>query len=134
MIAVAIPKGMAPKENVLDITGRFAPSIYDTFQDNSEQITEHYPGSAAVYKSLGLNAIDMYKKTPADEYYTRVKRVNTVCFRGHEMKKGKNGDVKPVHLNTGHLGENIYPGLRKVLDGEMTFVKEMDWANKMDLV
>ena len=134
LIAVAIPKGSCPDENVLDITGRFAPSIYDSFQDNSDRITEHYPGSGTVYSKLNMQAIDMYKSTPADEYYTRTKRVNTVCFRGHEMKKNKDGSVKPVHLNTGHIGENIYPGLRKVLDGEMTFVKDMDWASKMDLV
>ena len=53
--------------------------------------------------------------------------------RGHEMKKDAKG-AKPVQLNTGHLGENIYPGLRKVLEGENSFVKDMDWASKMDLV
>lgn len=134
LIAVAIPRGTCPKENVLDITGRFAPSIYDTFQDQSDRITEHYPNSSVVYNNLQMKSIDMYKQTPSDEYMTRVKRVNTVCWRGHEMKKMPDGSVKPTHLNTGHLGENIYPGLRKVLDGEMTFVKEMDWASKMDLV
>ena len=133
LIAIAIPKGKAPDSNVIDITGRFAPSIYDTFKDNSAQIEEHYPGSGNVYTALNMSTVDMYRSTHEDEYLTRVKRVNTVCWRGHEMIKV--GDkVKPVQLNTGHLGENIYPGLRKVLDGENSFVKDMDWASKMDLV
>lgn len=133
LIAIAIPKGTAPDSNVIDITGRFAPSIYDTFKDNSANIQEHYAGSGAVYKALNMSTVDMYRSTHEDEYLTRVKRVNTVCWRGHEMIKDDKG-VKPVQLNTGHLGENIYPGLRKVLDGENSFVKDMDWASKMDLV
>ena len=134
LIAIAIPKGSAPNSNVIDITGRFAPSVYDTFKDNAARIEEHYHGSGAVYKKLQMNTVDMYRSTHEDEYLTRVKRVNTVCWRGHEMIKDGNGNVKPVQLNTGHLGENIYPGLRKVLDGENSFVKDMDWASKMDLV
>ena len=82
-----------------------------------------------------MNTVDMYRSTHEDEYLTRVKRVNTVCWRGHEMVKATaTQPAKPVQLNTGHLGENIYPGLRKVLEGENSFVKDMDWASKMDLV
>ena len=134
LIAIAIPKGSAPNSNVIDITGRFAPSIYDTFKSNAQRIEEHYHGSGAVYNALNMSTVDMYRSTHEDEYMTRVKRVNTVCWRGHEMVKNGKGEVKPVQLNTGHLGENIYPGLRKVLDGENSFVKDMDWASKMDLV
>ena len=135
LIAIAIPKGTAPTNNVLDITGRFAPSIYDTFKDNSHQIEEHFPGSGNVYKNLNMSQVDMYRSTHEDQYLTRVKRVNTVCWRGHEMIAGSGTQsAKPVQLNTGHLGENIYPGLRKVLEGENSFVKDMDWASKMDLV
>ena len=133
LIAVAIPKGTAPTNNVIDITGRFAPSVYDTFKDNAAQITEHYPGSGNIYQRLQMNTVDMYRSTHEDEYLTRVKRVNTTLWRGHEMMK-KNDIVKPTQLNTGHLGENIYPGLRKVLEGENSFVKDMEWASKMDLV
>lgn len=132
LIAVAIPKNKCPKNDVLDITGRFAPSIFDTFKDNSPQITEHYHGSGEVYEALRMDQIDMYRSTPEDQYLTRVKRVNTVCFRGMQLKKVKD-DIKPTHLNTGHWGENVYPGCRKVRDGEMTFIKDMDWASKMDL-
>ena len=132
-VAVAIPKGRVPKHNVLDITGRFSPSIYDTFQDNSERTYEHYPGAGEVYNRLAMQHVDVYAAKPEDEYLTKVKRINTVLFRGHEMAK-IDGVVKPVHLNTGHLGTNIYPGLRKVLDGEMCFVKDMEWESKIDLV
>ena len=138
LIAVAIPRGSVPKSNVIDITGRFAPSIYDTFKDGSSRIQEHYPGSGNLYDALQMQTLDMYRSTHEDEYLTRVKRVNTVMWRGHEMSKNTNrGDgvssVMPTQLNTGHLGENIYPGLRKVLEGENTFVKDMEWASKMDL-
>ena len=134
LIAIAIPKGTAPTDNVIDITGRFAPSVYDTFKDNSARIEEHYPGSGNVYSALNMSTVDMYRSTHEDEYLTRVKRVNTVCWRGHEMIRNEKGEVKPTQLNTGHLGENIYPGLRKVLEGENSFVKDMEWASKMDLV
>ena len=80
-----------------------------------------------------MQHVDIYAAKPEDEYLHKVKRINTVLFRGHEMAK-IGGEVKPVHLNTGHLGTNIYPGLRKVLDGEMCFVKDMNWEQKIDLV
>merc|ERR1711968_153173 len=54
-IAVAIPKGSCPRHHVIDITGQFAPNIYDTFQDNSDRISEHYPCSGDVYNTLRLD-------------------------------------------------------------------------------
>lgn len=134
IIAVAVPKGDLPDNNILDITGRFHPSVYERFTDKGE-IKEHYYGSGNVYSALGLDQIDMYRTTPDDEFLTRTKRINTVCWRGMELRKDPvSGDVKPVQLNTGHLGKNLYAGVRAVLDGEMTFMRDCRWSEKMDLV
>ena len=129
-IAVAIPKGSCPEEHVLDITGRFAPSIYDTFQDNSDRISEHYPASGDVYDLLQMDRIDMYKSTNEYEFMTLVKRVNTVCWRGMELNEAG----KPVQLNTGHWGANVYPGVKAIREGQNAFMKDMNWADKMSLV
>lgn len=129
-IAVKIPKGSCPRHHVLDITGRFAPSIYDTFQDNSDRIFEHFPTSGDVYEQLKLERIDMYKSTNEDEFMTRVKRVNTVCWRGMELNEAGN----PVQLNTGHWGVNVYPGVKAIREGHNTFMKDMNWADKMSMI
>ena len=72
----------------------------------------------------------MYKSTNEDEFMTRVKRVNTVCWRGMELNEAG----KPVHLNTGHWGQNVYPGVKAIREGQNAFMKDMNWADKMDLI
>ena len=129
-IAVAIPKGSCPKQHVLDITGRFAPSIYDTYVDNQDRMYEHYPCSGDVYGILGLDQVDMYRVQPEDEFMSRIKRVNTVCWRGMEL----NEKGEPIQLNTGHWGENVYPGVKAIREGKNAFMKDMGWANKISIV
>jgi hypothetical protein len=128
IIVVKIPTGTAKNLNCcIDLTGRFHPSVYERFHgDYASSQEEHYPGSARIYELLQLRDVDPYRQTDADEFQNRVQRLNTVCFRGCEGTSD-NGVFRITHLNKGHWGENIYPGVRRVRDGENTFMKDCNY-------
>lgn len=131
LIAFKVPKGTDQHlENVLDITGRFDSGIYDQLKTHKSSSEEHFPRSDTLYKAMNAAAIDMYRESPDDEYLQRIKRVNTVCWRGMQLDSNR----KITQLNTGHWGEQIYPGVRKVREGEMSFMKDMQWAKAMSFV
>ena len=140
IIAVQTSGGQ-PRDNVLDITGRFHQSIYDQY--TNEDTLEHYQGSATAYSKMMAGLIEPYRNNPNDEFLQRVKRYNTVCFRGMQYteqgpaeegevdgprKAGKAGPFKLTHLNTGHWGCNVYAGVRRVRDGENTFMRDCGYT------
>lgn len=129
IVVVAITAGKGAKlNNCLDLTGRFHPSVYERFNNDLQNLsTEQYPGAAVVYGALGLKDVDPYRTSDMDEFINRVQRINTVCFRGCEGVKGPNGTFKVTQLNQGHHGPNVYPGCRRVRDGEMTFLKDCNY-------
>ena len=127
-IIAVLTDGGQPRDNVLDITGRFHQSIYDQY--TNEDTKEHYKGSAKAYDAMVGGLIEPYRANPNDEFLQRVKRYNTVCFRGMQYtaqsEKG-GGGFKLTHLNTGHWGVNVYAGVRRVRDGENTFMRECEY-------
>ena len=56
----------------------------------------------------------------------RIQRINTVCYRGCEGKE-KDGKFQITQLNQGHWGENVYPGVRRVRDGENSFMRDCQY-------
>lgn len=117
LLAVKITKGDV-LNNCIDITGRFAPSIMDSMTQ-SGNVQEHFRNSSQFYNGLQLSKIDMFRVTREDDYRQRIKRCNTVCFRGMQFNK----EGKCTQLNTGHWSERVYPGVRKVRDGQNAFMK-----------
>ena len=133
---IAVLSTRRPKDHVIDITGRFAPSVYETFRGGrvDEEVEEHYQGSASVYQALNMSRVDMYKVQDTDEYMSRVKRMNTVCFRGMEMRyDAPQQQFVPTQLNTGHWGPNVYPGVKKVRMGENSFMEKQNYGDRMVL-
>jgi len=128
IIVVAIPPGKAADlATCLDLSGRFHPSVYERFHANvQDQSKEQYPSSASVYGVLNLKNSDPYRVTDNDEFMNRIQRVNTVCFRGCEGVRD-NGSFKVTQLNQGHWGENVYPGCKRVRDGENIFLKDCNY-------
>ena len=130
-----ISNGGEPEDDVLDITGRFQQSVYDIFNDENAYV-EHYQGSGNAYEQMSLQLLEPYRNNLNDEYIQRVQRFNTVCFRGMQYTKLKAdgsvagltdpGEMKLTQLNTGHWGTNIYAGVRKVREGENSFMKQCD--------
>jgi len=121
--------GKPPESDILDLTGRFHNSIYDTLNDDGST-TEHYQGSGQVYKELKLAQLEPYRADLKDEFIQRVQRLNTVCFRGMQYTQaGGAGEFKITQLNTGHWGENVYAGVKKVREGENSFMKECNYSN-----
>ena len=53
------------------------------------------------------------------DYVKDSPHINTVCFRGAQMKQDNNGDWKVSHLNQGHWGELTYDGCMSVREGRM---------------
>ena len=125
IIAVKTAGGQ-PSVNVLDITGRFHQSIYDQY--TNEDTKEHYENSAKAYTMMMASIIEPYRATGTDEFMQRVKRYNTVCFRGMQYtQQSDTKSYKLTHLNTGHWGCNVYAGVRRVRDGENTFMRECEY-------
>jgi len=120
-----------PKHSIVDITGHFSPSVYEKLTaDGSAK--EQYAGQKKAYNTLGLGVLDMYKAGSDDEFLSRVKRLNTVCHRGMQMEPlGKDGEYVPTQLNTGHWGPDVYPGVRKVREGQNSFIEKQHWSKKM---
>jgi len=128
---IAVACDHCPDEDVLDISGRFQSSVYDIFNDD-DALKEQYQGSASAYKDMKLAGIEPYRMQLDDPYMQRVQRYNTVCFRGMQytaMKDGApdaGGSMVLTQLNTGHWGTNIYAGVRKVREGENSFMRQLD--------
>merc|ERR1711871_1851454 len=132
---IAIKCNKKPKHATIDITGRFAPSVYENLTGtNVDSSMELYQGADKAYKDLEMGMLDMYRAQSTDEFLSRVKRVNTVCCRGMQLEPlGPGGEYVPTQLNTGHWGPNVYPGVRKVREGQNSFVENQRWSEKMIL-
>ena len=123
---IAVETSGEPEGDVLDITGRFQQSVYDIFNEEDAQV-EHYANSGKAYEELALGMLEPYRNNINDEYIMRVQRYNTVCFRGMQYDNdGDGGAMVLTQLNTGHWGPNVYAGVRKVREGEMSFMKQCD--------
>ena len=102
--------------------------MYERFNGQYEDINKvHYHGASIVFAELGLQDIDPYRQTDSDEFLNRIQRINTVCYRGCEGRRGDDETFKITQLNQGHWGENVYPGVRRVRDGENTFMKDCNY-------
>jgi hypothetical protein len=133
LILVAVPKGTDKQlDSVLDVTGRFHPSVYEQYNGKSDTSEEHYPNSQYVFGALGMQQADPFRQTSQDEFLNRVQRVNTVCFRGHtKMRKLGSGTTKEewkvVQHGEGHWGPNVYAGVKKVRNGAMAFIEDQGY-------
>jgi len=130
---IAVKTDREPDSAVLDLTGRFHQTVYDIYND-SGSATEHYQGSGSAYDQMELGMLEPYRQNITDEYVQRVQRFNTVCFRGMQYERKEDG--KPMvltQLNTGHWGENVYAGVRRVRDGENAFMKDCGYQTDVTL-
>ena len=132
---IAVKCARRPKDTCIDITGRFAPSVYETYRgETQDDVEEHYQGSRTIYNALKMDKVDMYKVQQTDEYMSRVKRINTVCFRGMQYtNSGDGGAMEVTQLGTGHWGDKIYPGVKKVRNGENSFMKDPNHSASMKM-
>ena len=95
-----------------------------------------------------LRSIRMSKPVESkdgEKFLTVLRSLNTLCWRGMTLKNegGKlSADKKTTtdgkwvveHVNSGHWGPNVYPGVRSVRMGENTFIKDMGYEKvKMGL-
>ena len=81
-----------------------------------------------VLEALGLqNAVPQPNDQTRDRFLTDMRSINTVCYRGMQLDAAK----RITHLNTGHWGPNVYPGVLAVRRGEMSFIQDMKYRERM---
>lgn len=95
----------------LDIFGKLPPSLREFDDDNAF----HFPGAEQLQRCF--EELDPYRDD--GDYVKDSPHINTVCFRGAQMKQDNNGDWKVSHLNQGHWGELTYDGCMSVREGRM---------------
>ena len=125
LIAYSVP-GTGAISNPLSIRGNdgLNGEPYAARYERPDTRTDGYP----VLQALGLaNAVPQPQNQARDRFLTDMRSINTVCYRGMQLDANKN----VVSLNTGHWGPNVYPGVLAVRRGEMAFIQDMRYRERM---
>ena len=124
-------------QNPLDITGKYSAQTLDASNTQMPDDVEHYHNASNVSAKLGFNYLQNYGS--AEAFLSPLRHLNTMCFQGYQVSRaaGATGDdlgkfTKTV-INTGHWGPNVYPGCRAVRNGEMAFLKDMEYEKGVTL-
>ena len=108
--------------------------------------TQKVSGDWSTTAKSAIQGIKMSKPQGGNsKFLTVLRSLNTLCWRGmtlkeeggtesEDKKSTKGGKWVVEHINTGHWGPNIYPGVRSVRMGQNTFIKDMGYEKvKMGL-
>lgn len=121
IIVIAIPYAERDIPNPMDIAGRFYTDYeYGLLgQDQYEQL--HYPTAFRYNNDLynffnRINAMDEFAVPTLDHEQPHI---NRICWRGHQAFYNKHsGAYDIIQTNTGHWGQDVAAGRRKVSDGK----------------
>merc|ERR1711871_70624 len=130
-----------PSNKPIDLSGKYERELIegDQIDISAEKLNEQqYNADLNQDAKNVFDGIRMSKPANGgNQFLTVLRSLNTLCWRGMTLKKeGKANDEKWVleHVNTGHWGPNVYPGVRSVRMGENTFMKDMGYEKvKMGL-
>jgi hypothetical protein len=140
---IAIYVSEEPKNGVVDLLGDYSKLLEgdnihiksgDLFKDKYDLTDKGKDAIAQIRMSEPVGARDK------EQFLSVLRSLNTLCWRGMTLKEvdkdasGKNGKWVVEHVNSGHWGPNVYPGVRSVRMGENTFIKDMGYEKvKMGL-
>ena len=97
--------------NPISLTGAFA-------RDNVSNGHQHYYGASwysAMWRFKDSTDVDDNEMIRYDQTH---REANTVCFRGHQFSFSQvSGGFNQVTRNSGHFGEDVYPGCGQVRSG-----------------
>ena len=131
-----------PSNKPIDLSGKYERELIegDQIDINAEKLNEtQYDADLNKNAKNAFDGIRMSKPANGgNQFLTVLRSLNTLCWRGMTLKKeGKDDDDGKwvvEHVNTGHWGPNVYPGVRSVRMGENTFMKDMGYEKvKMGL-
>ena len=138
-----------PANGPLDLLGAFDKELIegDTVHiDQNDLGTQKVSGDWSTTAKSAIQGIKMSKPQGGNnKFLTVLRSLNTLCWRGmtlkeeggtesEDKKSTKGGKWVVEHINTGHWGPNIYPGVRSVRMGQNTFIKDMGYEKvKMGL-
>lgn len=122
LLSIIVPGGETLNlPNPLDITGNFNGGGDDTAKN-------HYTGAKAYVKAFNLEEHQKDLNEP-DVFLERIQHENTICYRGHQFSYDLNTKAHTaVTVNTGHWGENVYPGCGKVRAGEYKYLDKKNYT------
>ena len=110
---IAFSVDMSPQEihelpDAIDLLGDFPEAQAGTVSEGVKM----FKGVEILENLLGLGALRPMRNAEDNLYLKSMMPINTVCFRGHTVRK-KDGDNKFVVTQNGrgHWGQNIYPGV-----------------------
>ena len=126
-----------PSNKPIDLSGKYERELIegDQIDISAEKLNEQqYNTDLDQDAKDAFDGIRMSKPANGgNQFLTVLRSLNTLCWRGMTLKKeGEKWVVE--HVNTGHWGPNVYPGVRSVRMGENTFMKDMGYEKvKMGL-
>jgi len=90
-----------------------------------------FPCFAYYDKLLDLRSqLAPYSRSTHESFTTPYTHVNTTCFEGMQYYYNHNKqDFSNKVLNTGHWGQNVYPGVKAVRTGENKFIRKLQFSN-----
>ena len=95
--------------DALDLLGDFPEAQAGSIAEN----TKMFKGVDDLERILGLEALRPMRNAEGNLFLKSMMPINTVCFRGHTIRKKKGDDEKFVVTQNGrgHWGQNIYAGV-----------------------
>ena len=139
LIALHVKKDINNQNIPIDLLGDYS-SLLEGDQVNVSK--EKLFDQICTLKEAGQNALRSIRMSKpqvesGEKFLTVLRSLNTLCWRGMTLiEEGKGDEKKWVveHVNSGHWGPNVYPGVRSVRMGENTFIKDMGYEKvKMGL-
>jgi len=124
LISMILPAGNRLVEsNPISLTGSFA-------RDNVPNSHRHFEGAewyAAKWNFKDSTDVDDNELIRYDQTH---REANTVCFRGHQFSYSQiSGGFSSVTRNSGHFGEDVYPGCGKVRSGAGKVFEKQSYAS-----
>jgi len=138
LIALHVKKDINNQNIPIDLLGDYS-SLLEGDQVNVskeklfDQICTLKPEGQKALRSIRMSKPQVEN---GEKFLTVLRSLNTLCWRGMTLKEEKKDSGKWVveHVNSGHWGPNVYPGVRSVRMGENTFIKDMGYEKvKMGL-
>ena len=136
---IAIYVSEEPKNGLVDLLGDYSSLLEgDNIHIKSEDLFKGKYDLTDKGKDA-IAQIRMSKPVGArnkEQFLSVLRSLNTLCWRGMTLKEETKGGGKWLveHVNSGHWGPNVYPGVRSVRMGENTFIKDMGYEKvKMGL-
>lgn len=135
MVYAILPQAETRKllPNPLDAAGQFYSHNDAGWVDGTPSELQHYTTAAFYNEHFGwYRAHGDGMEIMEPQAAMRAAAINRICWSDHQFDYNKKTDTfdKP-RINTGHLGADIYPGVRSVYNGKPTSFKKTKYHERL---